>query len=113
MRDKFIIQAIHSNAMTRRIMLIGGIQHPNGQYSAFQPLVAQKIDDGSFVPPFLEIDHDAAQQLFDELYSMGIRPTHEQAQPEKARDAHIEDLRKLAFTLLDSATSTIRSRQTR
>jgi|GEM_PF-4085318 len=86
--------------MSRQIMLIGGVEKPSGGYAAFQPVAVSDVDPGVFVPPFLEIDHETAQVLFDELYRIGLRPSQEQALPEKARDAHIEDLRKVAFKLL-------------
>ena len=103
MKDKVIIQAVRASYMTPKIMLIGGIQHPNGQHSVFEPLVLKRLDNDEAamqVDPFMQLDHDVAQQLMDELYNIGFRATNEQVIPDKARESHIYDLRKIAFKLL-------------
>ncbi len=103
MKDKIVIQAVRASYMTQKIMLIGGIEHPNGQHSVFQPMMLKRPGpDEAEMPaePFMHLDHDAAQQLLDELYNIGFRATNERAISEKAREAHIDDLRKIAFKLL-------------
>lgn len=47
--------------------------------------------------PSLELSEEAAQSLCDALASAGIRPSTETRAEQKATQAHLEDLRRIAF----------------
>lgn len=49
-------------------------------------------------PPAISLERDMAQSLFDDLWRAGLRPKKLDDTP--AKDAHIEDLRKVAFHAL-------------
>ena len=50
--------------------------------------------------PTLELSEEVAQALVDALADQGIRPSTETRAEHKAREAHLEDLRKIAFKQL-------------
>lgn len=64
-----------------------------------QSLNLQTIKPGEFAPPFATIDIQAAQQLMDELWQCGLRPTEGtgSAGSLKATENHLNDMRKIAF----------------
>lgn len=47
--------------------------------------------------PTLDLGQEDAQNLCDALASIGFRPSTETRAEHKAREAHLEDLRKIAF----------------
>lgn len=64
------------------------------------------MEDGCMVPPAqMSISMQAAQDLFDQLYQIGFRPAAAAAVDTAlaAKDAHIADLQRVAFGLLEVA----------
>lgn len=60
---------------------------------------AAKIEPGMATMPAMTLDMNAAQQLMDELWGAGIRPSEGSgaAGHIAAMKAHLEDMRRLAF----------------
>ena len=56
-------------------------------------------DEGALIEPCLELDHDAAQQLMNELWKIGIRPKDGSGTVAHvdSMKAHLEDMRRLVF----------------
>lgn len=91
-----------SRGYRHHISLQFGIQHPDGRWSMAQPIVmfADPKDDGISEPvPFMEIDTGTAQQLMDELWNCGLRPTEGtgSAGAMAAVQEHLKDMRALVF----------------
>ena len=59
-------------------------------------------DGAALAPPFLALEHDEAQMLFNELWQAGLRPTTEIGSEgeRQALKAHITDLRGVVKALL-------------
>jgi hypothetical protein len=57
------------------------------------------VEEGDPLPPTTQISHIMAQQLMDELYRAGVRPTEaaDNAGELKGTKAHLEDMRRLVF----------------
>lgn len=70
-----------------------------------KPIEENAAADHSVGPTF-RIDRVAAQALVNELWNKGVRPTQavNADAAVAAAQGHIDDLRKVAFTLLDKAT---------
>lgn len=65
-------------------------------------------DPGQIVPPSFSLDKNGAQNLMDELWFAGVRPTGEDSKASKelgaelkAQTKHLEDMRTLVFTFMD------------
>jgi hypothetical protein len=74
--------------------------HPDGTISAATPLVFSKVEKGCVVgAPSLTINRESAQQMMDDLYSFGFRPTEMKASvgQVEAMRAHISNLQRIAF----------------
>lgn len=56
-------------------------------------------EEGTIQPPTLPISFESAQQLMDELWQIGIRPTNGAGSVGQlaATEKHLEDMRVLAF----------------
>lgn len=62
-------------------------------------LTFTKINKGLHVSPQLSITREAAQNLMNDLWSTGIRPTIDY-EDKKAINLHLQDMRRLVFELL-------------
>lgn len=65
-------------------------------------------DPGQIVPQSFSLDKKGAQNLMDELWLAGVRPTGEDSKASKelgaelkAQSKHLEDMRTLVFTFMD------------
>lgn len=67
--------------------------------SVAQPVVMQAADQGRIYEPFMRLELTAAQQLMDELWHCGLRPTEGtgSAGSLAATERHLQDMRKLVF----------------
>lgn len=63
-------------------------------------VVMQKQEIGAYAEPSLRLSRTAAQQLMDNLWQCGLRPSEGtgSAGALKATERHLEDMRKLVFT---------------
>lgn len=63
----------------------------------------EKIDEGRFYDPVFRLEMRAAQELIDQLWNCGLRPTQGR-QSEGATEAqgrHLADMRAIAFAKLE------------
>lgn len=62
-------------------------------------LMLKKADVGCVSEPFMTLDIGASQQLMDELWSCGIRPSEGSgsAGSLRATEKHLADMHKIAF----------------
>ena len=67
-----------------------------------QPLELKEIKEGEYAPPFLKITPTEAQQMIDELWNCGVRPSEGtgSAGALMATQSHLEDMKKIAFKLM-------------
>jgi len=67
------------------------------------PVMMVQKEPGEHVEPMLRLEIQAAQQLMDELWQCGLRPTEGtgSAGSLKATENHLADMKRIAFTLLD------------
>lgn len=58
---------------------------------------------GAYVEPTVRIGYDEAQALMDDLWRSGLRPTEGagSAGAMRAVEKHVDDLRKIAFKVLE------------
>lgn len=63
------------------------------------PVTFSRIEPGSFVQPAMLISPDDAQQMMDELWRCGIRPTEAagSAGSMAATERHLADMRSIAL----------------
>lgn len=62
-------------------------------------LTVADVPEGHWLEPTLRMDRTAAQQLIDNLWQCGLRPTEGtgSAGSLKATERHLEDMRRLVF----------------
>lgn len=95
-RWKFSAQReIWSNDIALRI----GVKQHDGQFSVAKPLVMERIELGAFAEPCMRIPFDHAQELIDELWQAGLRPSQSLGSVGQidAVKYHLEDMRRLVF----------------
>jgi hypothetical protein len=76
-------------------------------------VVMQKQEAGAYaVEPSIRLSRTAAQQLMDNLWQCGLRPSEGSgsAGALKATEKHLEDMRKLVFEVRGSSSTTGASR---
>lgn len=85
-----------------RYMLAGFSKTPGG-ISVAQPLTMERQNDDSVTEPFVELTEKHAQQLMDDLFKCGIRPSEGSGSAGmlKATQDHLADMRKISLDLLD------------
>lgn len=76
-------------------------ENPGRRYIA-QPLVFKDAPQGVMTPPCMELSATDAQQLMDQLWHCGLRPTEGtgSAGSLAATERHLADMRKLAMHAL-------------
>jgi hypothetical protein len=88
-------------ALTRRVDLHFVVVDPGGSRSILGPAAwCKPIEDGAEHPePTLSLRQDEAQQLMDELWRVGLRPSEGtgSAGAMAAVQAHLADMRTLVF----------------
>lgn len=69
----------------------------SGKLYVAEPVVMMERDDGLSIQPTLQLEPAQAQQLMDDLWECGVRPTEGtgSAGAMSAVQAHLKDLRKL------------------
>jgi hypothetical protein len=70
---------------------------------AVKDLELDEIEDGFLMPPIASIQPQEVQQLMDELWVAGLRPSEGVASTGQleAMNAHVNDMRTIAFKLLN------------
>jgi hypothetical protein len=76
--------------------------NPSGRYIA-QPLTFMHTVEGTITPPCVELSATDAQQLMDQPWHCGMRPTEGtgSAGSLAATERHLADMRKLAMHALN------------
>lgn len=84
------------------ISLRARLEHAGVERSFAAPVTYHEQPEGFPVEPFMRIGITEAQQLMDELWNCGIRPSEGSgsAGSLKATQNHLEDMRKISFDLL-------------
>lgn len=75
----------------------------NGVTHVAAPLEFSKVEPGAFTQPTFQLTNEEAQDLIDDLWRCGLRPTEGtgSAGSLKATQNHLEDMRTLTFKLID------------
>lgn len=99
-------RAIWANGVELRV----GVRHKDGGFSVAQPLIMQRMTEeqlGMIVQPCAMLPWTAAQNLMDELWHVGIRPTEGtgSAGSLAATERHLEDMKRIAFHALKIPTN--------
>ncbi len=68
-----------------------------------QPLVMKQVEQGLHIEPFLRLSINEAQQLIDELWQCGLRPSEGtgSAGSLKATENHLQDMRSIVMKKLN------------
>lgn len=84
------------------IELRAGVQNEQGGFSVAKPSVMEPLAEGQIADPFMRLTPADAQQLLDELWRCGIRPSQEQGSTGQsaAMQKHLDDMRTIAFHTL-------------
>jgi hypothetical protein len=80
-----------------------GVRQPNGRLSVMRPLVFEEIEEGAYIgEPALSLSVTESQQLMDELWRCGVRPTEGtgSAGSLAATERHLKDMQLIAKGLL-------------
>ena len=74
----------------------------DGNVDLARPLVFERQEIGLTYEPTMKLRPDAAQQLMDELWRCGLRPSEGtgSAGSLAATERHLNDMQKIAFQLL-------------
>lgn len=66
-------------------------------------VVMSKVEEGAMFNPLLKLTQDEATMLMTELWNAGVRPNNGEGNPGHvgALKAHLEDMRKIAFSYID------------
>jgi hypothetical protein len=84
------------------IELRAGVETSKGGFAVAQPVLMVDLPDGEIADPFMKLMPADAQQLLDELWRIGIRPSQEQGSTGQsaAMQKHLDDMRTIAFHTL-------------
>lgn len=78
------------------------------RYAVAEPVTMRTLEEGAYLTePTLRLTEAAAQQLMDNLWQCGLRPSEGSgsAGSLKATEKHLEDMRRLVFDVQPSAAS--------
>lgn len=105
-RSELKIRARRDNFLGERIEITIGARFPDGCFRAAKDLKFVEVIEGQIVDPTVKLTVTESQQLMDELWNCGVRPTEGagSAGMMAATQRHLEDLRaivskKLGVTL--------------
>lgn len=78
----------------------------DGKRHFVKPLEFVAAPEGALVDPTLTLQGEEAQELMDELWRCGLRPTEGSgsAGALAATQSHLADMRKIAFHFIDTTT---------
>lgn len=108
---------LERRAVTDTIALfIFAIDRSKSRTSEALPIVFRDVDENAIreVPrPAIELSREAAQELLEELWRLGFRPSKEGSEGQLAAvTRHLEDQRALSWRLLDLVAQRWRSDET-
>jgi hypothetical protein len=72
---------------------------PGNQTACAKPVEFEAVENGAWVEPTMVLGHDEAQQLIDELWRSGLRPTEGAGSAGQlaSTERHLADMRAIAF----------------
>lgn len=78
---------------------IAGWLRGDGRTSVAAPLTMNALQEGGYIEPFARLTPEAAQELMDDLWRCGLRPSEGSgsAGALAATQRHLEDMRTLVF----------------
>jgi hypothetical protein len=87
---------------SRAIELRIGVEDDKGNFVVARPVEMHEAAEGERVDPCLSIRPEAAQQLMDELWGIGVRPSQEEGSTGQAAamQRHLDDMRTITFHTL-------------
>ncbi len=99
MNTKTDIVAESSRITGRVDLYLRVINYQNNTTSIAQPLTLTVVPDGHLCAPTISIKRQEAQQLMDELWNCGLRPTEGSGSAGSlaATERHLRDMQRLVF----------------
>lgn len=107
MKSKFKVYA-QRDMLSRSIELHFVSEGAGGLEGIAKPMVFETRNDGAaYAEPAIRIDYEAAQQLMDELWHVGIRPTEGtgSAGSLAATERHLADMQTIVMHQLKITTT--------
>jgi hypothetical protein len=104
MKDRRLSIAIEYSPPKRAFDLFIWLDLDGGNRRYVDQFVYLQGRENEIIDPVLSIHPDVAQQIMDDLWRAGVRPTNIRKDDLalSAKDDHIKDLQKVAFALLDA-----------
>jgi hypothetical protein len=93
---KWILRA-QRNLLRQTVDVYTHVRTPDGSIGAVTHMQVREVEPGTELPDTpVHLDNEQAQQLIDDLYRAGFRPTDAQgtAGQLEAMKAHLDDMRK-------------------
>ena len=87
------------NPWVNKIEILIGDESRRGVFGVATDIVFHKKEEGEMLSPTLVIDGDSAQQLMDDLYRCGIRPSEASGSVGQlsATERHLKDMQRIVF----------------
>lgn len=87
------------NPWVNKIEILIGDESKRGVIGVATDIVFHKKEEGEMLSPSLVIDGDSAQQLMDDLYQCGIRPSEASGSVGQlsATERHLKDMQRIVF----------------
>lgn len=81
-------------------LTLGVREVATGKWGVAKPIEVEPLQEGSNVPATMRLDDPELQQLMDELWRVGIRPSNGEGNVGMigAMKEHLADMRKLVFS---------------
>lgn len=87
------------NPWVNKIEILIGDESKRGVFGVATDIVFHQKEEGEMLSPSLVIDGDSAQQLMDDLYRCGIRPSEASGSVGQlsATERHLKDMQRIVF----------------
>jgi hypothetical protein len=75
------------------------VRHGRGSHSMAKMITMEEKKEGQFISPFLTLQRDTVQNIFNQMWSLGFRPkdgTGNSGHMDAMKN-HLEDMRRLVF----------------
>ena len=104
MRQEKLSVAVEYSPPRRAFEFFIWVDTRDGKRKFADQFVYLDTPEDTLTDPALSVDCDVAQQIMDDLWRTGLRPTNIRKEDLalSAKDDHIKDLQRVAFTLLDA-----------